>query len=352
MAGLLDSDWVKFLAAPRAYYRDKQAAASAQQFAGLLGTLGEQQGPTQPGAGLLTQRAPDTQFWLKAATIPGYEGLAGQQLGYDTQQRGAMERQTQAQGWEASNMTLAQRAQQQLAEWRAQASDAIDRANLARQWAGTNAQIGASGAAQQLSQARLLGVNLDNQQKQTQATGGLFARLTPKDQLATIQDLQSKDTWATAATDVANWAEKRGKGAAIPLAGTAQADAWNTEWQSSVKPAFMQILNTGVLQGKEAEEIQQIIGQPADAVLTQSQLNVIKTAAQKVRDLRVNAYKAVGLEAPELKPGGSAAARSLSAGQPVGPVEPVTAIPGAAQPGWRPPVDPNERRPGLLRYGR
>lgn len=327
MAGLLDSDWVKFLAAPRAYYRDKAAQQSAQQFGGLLGTL-EQQGPTNPQdpGGLLAARAPDAQFWLKAATIPGYEGLAGQQLGIETQGQQALGRQMQGQDWSMENMTLAQQQAQQLARETAMRNYGIAQSDLSRKWQQTGASIGASNASAmnsgitaQLNQERLLGERTKNQI----AAGPLYPQLNPADRLKATQDLYNNDTWAMAAGDVSDWAEKRGPGAAIPVAGTAEADAWNTEWQSSAKPAFMKILNTGVLQGKEAEELGAIIGQPADMVLTRSQLNVIRTVAQKVADLRENAYKSLGLQAPPLKRGGSAAARSMSGAQPVGKVTPV-----------------------------
>lgn len=327
MAGLLDSDWVKFLAAPRAYYRDKAAQQSAQQFGGLLGTL-EQQGPANPSdpGGLLAARQPDAQFWLKAATIPGYEGLAGQQLGIETQGQQALGRQMQGQDWEANNMTQAQLQQLALQRMTADRNYGTAQQDLQRKWAGTNASIGASNASAansgitaQLNQQRLLGeINKNN------ATAGpLYMQLPPEQRMKATQDLYNNDTWATAASDVADWAEKRGPGAAIPVAGTSEADAWNTEWQSSAKPAFMKILNTGVLQGKEAEELGAIIGQPADMVLTRSQVNVIRTVAQKVRDLRENAYKSLGLQAPALKKGGSAASRQLSGGQPQGKVTPV-----------------------------
>lgn len=327
MAGLLDSDWVKFLAAPRAYYRDKAAQQSADQFGGLLGTL-EQQGPANPQdpGGLLAPRQPDAQFWLKAATIPGYEGLAGQQLGIETQGQQALGRQMQGQDWSTQNMTLAQQQAQQLARETAIRNYGIAQADLQRKQAGTAASIGASnasalnsGVTAQLNNERLLGERTKNQN----LAGPLYGQLPPAERLQATQDLYNNDTWAMAASDVADWADKRGPGAAIPVAGTSEADAWNTEWQSSAKPAFMKILNTGVLQGKEAEELAGIIGQPADMILTRSQLNVIRTVSQKVQDLRENAYKSMGLKAPPLKRGGSAAARAMSGGQPVGKVTPV-----------------------------
>lgn len=325
MAGFFDSPLVRFLADRRGFYAQRDAEANAQKFQGLLGTL-EQAGPVQPGQSLLADRAPDAAFWLKAAQIPGYEGLAGQQLGIQQQGAQALERQTQGQDWSTQNMTLAQQQAQALDQQRAAAQYQISQQDLARKWYGTEASAAASrasaassGASYQLTNAKLLEQN----DKNSKLGAPLYARLPAIEQAKANTELMSNDTWAQAATDVAEWADKRAPGAAIPLAGTAEADAWNTEWQSSAKPAFMRILNTGVLQGKEAEELADIIGAPADKVLTKSQVNVIKTVAQKVRDLRENAYKGLGLVAPPLKKGASAAARTLSGGQPQGKVTPV-----------------------------
>jgi len=326
MAGLLESDLVKFLAAPRAFYRDKQMLQAQQQFQGLLGSeLGQQlQGPTQPGQdGLLGLREPTPQFWLKAASIPGYEGLAGQQLGITAQGGQRMAEQQAQNQWESQNLTAAQLAQLGLQQQRGEQDYDIAQQNLARQWYGTQASAGAANASADLSRARLGG----EQQKQSLLAAPLYQQLPPAERLKATQELFTADTWAQSALDVADWIEKRAPGSALPAIGTAEADAFNTEWQSSAKPAFMQILNTGVLQGKEAEEIADIIGQPADKMLTKSQINVIKTVARKVQDLRGDRYKALGLQAPAQQVGGSAVARTLNQAQPQGAVRPVSAIP-------------------------
>lgn len=330
MAGFFDSPLVRFLADRRGFYDQRDAQANAEQFQGLLGSL-EQQGPTQPGQGVLGSRAPDQQFWLKAAQIPGYAGLAGQQLGIQAQGDQALERQTQGQNWSTQNMTLAQQQAQALDEQRAAAAHGISVQDLRRKWAGTNASIQSSLASAQNSglSAQLNNERLFEQRNKNSLLGPdvpLYSKLPPVEQLKTRDNLLTQDTWASAAADAADWAQKRAPGAALPLAGTAEADAFNTEWQSSAKPAFMKILNTGVLQGKEAEQLEEIIGSPADKILTKSQINVIRTVSQKVQDLRENAYKAVGLQAPPIKKGSSAAARSMSKGQPQGKVIPILDI--------------------------
>lgn len=328
MAGLFDNELFRFLITPRAYFAQQDQARQTEQFKGLLGSL-QEPGPQGPG-GLLQSRAPDQQFWLQAATIPAYQQLASQQLGYEAAGGQAMARQQQAQEWESQNLTEAQRQQLALQQQRAQRDYELGQADLARKWYGTEASARSSLASAASSQAsrELTLANLEKANRENaRERGGLLERLPPQSQLEARQDLLTKDTWATAASDVADWAEKRGPGAAIPLIGTGEAAAFDTEWQTSVRPALAQMMNMGVLQEGEREALEQIMGQPADKVLTESQVNVVKTVAQKVRDLRANAYKAVGLQAPELTRGGSAASRTLSGARPQGQVRPVSAMP-------------------------
>lgn len=134
MAGLFDSELARFLITPRAYFAGIDREKQTEQFKGLLGTL-QQQGPVQPG-GVLQSKSPDEQFWLKAATIPQFQQLAGQQLGYEASGNQALERQIQQQQYEGSNLTEAQR--QQLL---------INQQDLARKMYGTEASAAASYAS-------------------------------------------------------------------------------------------------------------------------------------------------------------------------------------------------------------
>lgn len=328
MAGILDSDWVRFLATPRAYYANKRADEQAAKLQGLLGQ-NQQQGPTMPGQGLLGANPPSPQFWMQAATIPGYEQLAGQQLGIAAQGDQRLAEQQQQQQWASENMTAAQAAQLALQSQKASQDYGIAQQNLARQWYGTQASAGASNASADLSRAKLGAEN-----RKTGLLGGsLYDRLKPNEQVEANNEILNADTWATSAADVADWADKRAPGAAIPLAGTGEAAAFNTEWQTSALPAFMQIMNTGVLQPGERETLAEVIGSPADKVLTKSQVNVIKTVAQKVKDLRGQTYKKYDLQPKPLESGQSAAARTLGA-TPVGEVRPVGDLDQTGQ--WQP----------------
>lgn len=335
MAGLLDSDWVKFLAAPRTYYADKRADQAAQEFQGLLGSL-EQQGPAdprQPDGGLLAARAPDAQFWLKAAQIPGYAGLAGQQLGIDSQGTQAMGRQMQGQDFALNNMTLAQRQEQQLREQVAMQNYGIAQQDLARKQYGTMASAAASGASAQNSMitAQLNQSRLQEQQHKTGLLAApVFDRLPAEQQVAGAEKLSIIDRAAAGAKDVANWAQNRATGSALPSAlGSSEANVFKQEWQFGVKPVVMQMLNTGVLQPAEEEMVQALIGKPDDYMLTDSQLNSIQNMMQKVQDRRADMYKSYGLQAKPVGLGESSAARTLSKGKPAGSLFDVQERPGS-----------------------
>lgn len=315
MAGLLDNEFVRFmLTGPKSYYARKDAMDQAQQFQGLLGGL-EQQGPVQPGQSILGDRAPDQQFWLKAAAIPEYQGLAGQQLSNYSTQAGAMQRQQQGQQWSAENMTQAQQQAEQRLRWVADNNAAIAQADLARKRAGTAASIqsslasaGNSNTTNQLNQQRLY----EQLNKNKKIGAPLINQLTPDKQVEAIQNLQQADRRSEAAADVADWADNRASGAALPLLGSGAADAFNTEWQTSVRPMMMEWMNTGVLQEGERKQVEELIGSPTDKLLTKSQLNVISTIAQKVQDTKDDLYKSLGLPPPQTQKGRSAAARTMS----------------------------------------
>lgn len=358
MAGLLDSDLMQFLVTPRAFMARRNAAADAERFQGLLGEYQTQraaQAGAQPGTGgLLDDSAPGAAFWLQAAQIPGYQAMANQQLGYGAAGSQAMARQLQQQQYEAGNMTLAQRLQAE-ARQRADAfAEQIGLSDLQRKWYGTQASAAASGASAGASNASqmLTMAKLEEQRgKNAKVQMPLYNRLTPDQQVKANSEMSNADSWASSARDVADWAQNRGSGAALPVVGTAAADAMNLEWQTSVKPAMMQWLNTGVLQSGEREQLEEIMGAPADKVLTKSQLNTIATISQKVEDYRGQVYENYGLQASPGKLGQSAVARTLSKAQPVGEVQEVQSLPAPSR-GWRPEQEGLIGRPALQRFGR
>lgn len=337
MAGLLDSDFVRFLAGTDDYYRYKQQQGDTAKFQGLLGTL-EQQGPTRPDEGLLGLRQPDQQFWLKAAQLPTYQSLAGQQLGYEAAGQQAMERQTQGQNWQAENMTLAQRQAQALEQMKAQATWQNNQDQLVRQWYQTNASANASNASaansmasRDLNQSKLIKQNRENQG----LLGGVpYDSLTPIQKVEGSTKMRDLDRSAAGAIDVADWARDRRNAAALPgFLGTSEAQAMNQEWQFSVKPVVMEMLHTGVLQGEEQEMVSNLMGKPADYVLSEGELNGIESMMQKVLDRRQDTYSAYGKPPTEIKPGSSAVARTLNKNKkvkPAGDLSDVTTRPGGS----------------------
>jgi hypothetical protein len=360
MAGLLDSDWVKFLAAPRQYYADKRIEQGAEEFKGLLGSL-EQQGPpdpSQPQGGLLAPRAPDQQFWLKAAQIPAYQALAGQQLGYEAAGQQAMGRQTQQQNWSTQNMTQAEFMRQRLAEAEAQAKYQNMQAELGLNSQRTAASVasGYASANNSNASAGLTGLKAVEQRNKNSLLGErpVFDKLTAQQQVEGNEKMAIIDRATAGAMDVNDWARNRATAAALPgFAGTSEANAMKQEWQFGVKPVVMQMLNTGVLQPAEEEMVQGLIGKPDDYVLTESQLNSISNMMQKVKDRRVDLYKSYGKTAAEIPLGSSAAARTLSRGKPSGDLNDVTTRPGGdtQRSGLKPLLERpggNQRYPGKI----
>lgn len=312
MAGLLDNEFVRFmLTGPKSYYARKDQQDQTAQFQGLLGGL-EQQGPVQPGMSLLADRAPDQQFWLKAAQIPAYQGLAAQQLGDINAQSGAMQRQMQGQDWQVNNMTAAQAMAEDRQRKMASLNYQLAQEDLARKNRGTDASVASSyasaassQASRDLTNARLIEQNAKNRQATTPV---LFDKLKPNEQVEANDALGSMDQYAQGAIDVLDWAENRPKTGL----GTGAAAAYNSQWQSTVKPAYMKILNTGVLQGKEAEQLADLIKQPDDYVLTDSDMNVLRTVTKTVQDKREQTYRNYGLQAKPLTVGASPASRAMS----------------------------------------
>lgn len=314
MAGLLDNEFVRFmLTGPKAYYQRKDQQDQQQQFQGLLGSL-EQAGPQQPGQpSLLGTGAPDQQFWLKAAQIPAYQALAAQQLGDLNTQTGAMQRQVQGQNWQQNNMTYAQQMAEERQRRMAGLNYQLAQEDLARKNRGTDASVasayasaGASNARTNLTNAQLQKANRENALTQ----GPLFTQLKPIEQVAARDALGSMDQYAQGAIDVLDWAENR----PTTGLGTGAAAAYNSQWQSTAKPAYMKILNTGVLQGKEAEQLADIIKQPDDYILTDSDMNVLRTVTKTIQDKREQTYRNYGLKADPQTIGNSPASRAISEG--------------------------------------
>lgn len=325
MAGLLDSDFMRFLTNNQSFWDRRDEAEAQQQYQGLLGSL-EQAGPVQPG-GVLESRAPDQQFWLKVAGIQGspqLAQLANQQLGYDASGAQALGRQMQQQEYEAGNLSMAQRIQLQLQQARDQFAERIGIEDLQRKWYGTNASAGASAASAQnsqmsamLNQARLAG----ELQKQEAANGPLYGRLQPADQLKAAQQMYRNDAAVSSAIDVVDWAQNRAQGGL----GTGKAGAFSADWKLAVMPVLKDMVGAGALDEGERKWFEELAEDPSDKYLSSNQINKMKLIAQKVADYRQQGYQALGVQAPEIQ-GRGAVSRSLGA-QPQGKVMDYTPTP-------------------------
>lgn len=317
MPGLLD--WI---IDPKQALRSRREDAAAEEFKGLLGTL-EQQGPVQPG-GVLESRAPDEQFWLKAAAITGspqLSDLAGQQLGYSAAGQQALGRQMQQQDYEAGNLSMAQRVQLQLQQARDQFAESIGIADMQRKWAGTNASIGSAGAAAQNSQmgAMLKQAQLQGElQKLQTANGPLYNQLPAPQRFEVNQQLLRNDAAVSSTMDVLDWAQNREQGGL----GTGKAGAFSTDWKLAVMPVLKDMMAAGALDNSEREWFENLMEDPSDKYLSQNQINKMKTIAQKVADYRAQGYQALGIQAPEVQ-GRGAVSRALGA-QPQGKLTPYT----------------------------
>jgi hypothetical protein len=322
MAGLLDSDFMRFLTDNKGYWNKRDQEQAAGQYQGLLGSL-EQQGPTQPGQGLLGSREPDQQFWLKAAAIPGYEQMAGQQLGYEAAGNQAMGRQMQQQQYEGSHLSMAQRLQAELQQRLADFNEKTGLSDLQRKWYGTEASAAASGASAQSSQAAGL-LSLEKlageRDKNAKANGPLFQQLQPQQRLESALQLKALDSAAEGVDATINWLDNRATGSGLRGVGTGQGGAYSTDWNLSTIPILSKMVGSGALDDSERKWYIDMTGDPSNVVMTDNDRNKMKVIATKIKDYRANNYNALGLQAPPVS-GRGAVQRTLG-DEPSGQLKP------------------------------
>lgn len=314
MAGLLDSDLVRFLVSPQSYYANQQQKQGTQQFAGLLGQL-QQQGPEQPGQeGLLGMRQPDQQFWLRAAQIPGYQQLASQQLGYDTQGRQAEQREQSSRDWQLNNVTKAQQAQidqgagsLQVQKDTAAQNYGLAQRRLALDQASTTQNIAASKANMKLTDIQTQAA----EQGLLNLKGPLLSRLPADKQQEGWLALADQDQRVNTMTDVLDYVANKPTGGNIPLLGTSQAAAFDVAWQTATTPLFAEALKTGVINEGEHERLSKLAGDPTAWHLTESDRNALQTVLEIGKQQRDNLYQSYQVRPPELTVGNSVASRAL-----------------------------------------
>lgn len=347
MAGLLDT-FIQWASDPN-YYDRKERREGAQQFQGLLGSL-EQAGPVQPG-GLLQSRAPDQQFWLKAAMIPGYENMASQQLGYATAGQNALERDQAGRDWAATNLTLEQQQRLALEQQKAQRDWFVDQSRLGLEGQRTAASVASgyasansSNASAQNSQWSAL-VNqqrlADLQNAAATKQGPLLGQLSPQGQVESLYKLQSLNKAVDSAAGVMDYVKNRNPSAAVRGVGTGEGAAMLTDWVMAVMPIAKELTTgPGAVDEGEREFLMNIIKDPSSVMLTDSTINQMQLINQKVQDYRDMNFNALGVPIPQNK-GPGATARALG-GQASGALRPYKPTPRRNQ---------NSGAPGLLNLG-
>jgi len=281
----------------------------------------QQQGGYRQASGLLGA-APPSDFFTRAAAIgPAYSGLAtGAQSNI-----GAMERQMQGQYWESNNMSLAQKTsldqQYQQQKWARERQEfeynnlsAAQKASNALGWAGNAVAQGNLGVAQQGIALRQQEAQTAQQQAQREA---MFPALGLKGQPAMDYraGIAKMDNAAAISTDVADYLQNIGAGGKAIDRGT--VNAMQAAYQQHVVPALTTMVGTGTIQKGDMEFVQGVMGDPgAWSSLDSRERQKVMQILTSVNDERGRLYGLSGVQAPPVKPGGSAWARSRGSVKP------------------------------------
>lgn len=267
------------------------------------------------GAGGVLSGGPPSEFYLRAAALPGYQQLAQQaQVGQQ-----AMERQMQGQQWDSNNMTLAQKTaadmNQQNTKWEQERRQfewnnpsAVQNAQI--QNARANTGIAAGNLA--INQAHLGLQQQKFQFDQTQAQRAAqfpALALTGQQQMDYRTNVSKMDRAAAIATDTLDYLSTVGTGAKALDRGT--VNAMRAAYEQHVVPALATMVGTGTIQQGDMEFIKSVIGEPGGwATLDANQKAKVGQILQSVQEERSRMYGLSGVQAPPIKPGSSAWARS------------------------------------------
>jgi hypothetical protein len=263
------------------------------------------------GAGGVLSGGPPPEFYLRAGALPGYQQMAQQaQVGQQ-----AMDRQQQAQLWDSSNMSLAQKtaadAQAQRDKWEQQRRE-FEYTNMSAAQKASNAiaqqQVGISAghlglAQQEFDLKQQQGVNA----RQFPALG-----LTGQAALDYRTGLMQLDQTANIVTDALDYIGKVGTGGKALDRGT--VNAMNAEYRQNVIPYFQKKFQAGALQKGDMEFIESVAGDPgAWSTLDSRQQQRLAGILQSVETDRTNMYGLGGYRPAPTQKGQSAWARSSSA---------------------------------------
>lgn len=260
-------------------------------------------GPEPDGAISANQFNPAKNMELAMRTGQMGQFIAGQQ---------AMERQQQGQHWSQNNMPLADKTrldvlqtqrkwenERRQFEWNTpsaaqQASNAVARAQL-------GVSQGQLGLAQQKFAAEQNAAAL---QRQFPALG-----LTGQQQMDYRTGVAKMDRAAAIATDTFDYLNTVGTGAKALDRGT--VNAMRAAYEQHVVPALATMVGTGTIQQGDMEFIKSVIGEPGGwATLDSKQKAKVGQILQSVQEERARMYGLSGVQAPPIKPGSSAWAKS------------------------------------------
>lgn len=259
-----------------------------------------------PGGGLLSA-GPPTDFYVRAAGIPGYQQLAG----VAQTQQGAMDRQMQAQNWESQNMTLAQKATNDLniqkQQWEQERRDfeyknlsAAQKQSAAQGWA----HVGIAQQGQGLNERKFAW-------DQAKANLPLAAQLPPQQRMEFVNNLSNLDQTAAIIQDTTDYLSKIGVGGKVMDRG--EVNNMAAEYRTRVVPYFQNKFEAGALQKGDMEFIESVAGNPGGwATMDSRQQQRLASLLQSVNDDRKQQYQMAGVQAPPVAPGTSAWARSRS----------------------------------------
>lgn len=248
---------------------------------------------------------PAMEMELAARTGTMGQYLAGMQ---------AMQRQQQAQVYDSNNMTAAQYAAHTLntqkAQWEKDRQDlefnslsAAQKAQLAVSQANTGVAQGHLSLAREKQAADAKAAALANQ---FPALG-----LNPEKKMEFVQNVAKLDRAAEISTDVIDYLSKVGVGGKALDRGN--VNAMQGAYQQHVVPALVQMVGTGTIQKGDLDFVQSIIGDPGSWVsLDARQKAKVAQILQTVNDQRSTMYGFAGRQAPPIRPGSSAWARSAS----------------------------------------
>lgn len=270
--------WIDVLtkgtAAAQAGVDQRRAAQNIRQL--------DQQYNTGPGMPLMSD-----PFLFQASLDPVYgqryqDIIAAQRL---QQQQGqqAMERQQQGQTWQQENMTAAQEAAAQLGRDRLESDITYRNQTLAANQAQTLLEQQAAAAEAEAAEQQAL--------------------------LALEGDMAVIEGNLETAQDVVDFVTDKG---AFSASNPSQRALAGQQWQLAVRPMVMEMLNTGVLQEGEREEILGLMGDPTAIIqMTDQEQAKIRGLFNKMMQEYKRKARVSGYTVKEIRPGRSVFSQTL-----------------------------------------